>query len=821
MPYLNEDFKIIASIYKELYKCPNMHRNVLRKVVQKRTGASREKYNKAIEGMISLDRVAINKETLSLNKEEFQLGMLQKSKFDHNPELLLPNNKTIALDPGAVGGFNMGDYLDFVYVGNKPVIMGKSSKTFTKRHERPKTLRDNNESVENLVAGRVVKISHNNLMFIPNRKDIPSRRIPILNPQEEYPNFQDKLCMMKLENYNAPALGGTIVEIRGDAGNPIHEYELVAENCGAIMNWDDVQNEIDKIPTKVDVSKLDLISEAQAKTNARGKTVDLRHLPFVTVDPATCKDMDDAIYSTLDENGNVVCYTAVANVTKYVNLASKIFKKYVEGEFTIYAPNKAYNILPPKLSTGICSLNPNQDRLAFVVKTVIDPNGNVLESNIYDSVIRSRQKYSYEQAQEIVNNQNDNFKRMEIADKIAGGEELNLDEQTIMNYYAAEAIKKGFENRRMIRFVSNKERDVIFDNDLDDVVDIKPVEHLAYHEVIESFMVTANEATAKYAKDHNLPVVFRVHDKPSERKTQRAGEFFSILGIDFDGDLSPQGTRSLLEKIHNTSSEEVVNEFLIRTQSRAVYSDKLYKDNGESEQNDGSWLGDRISHYALQSKHYSHTTSPIRRAPDYFTQYNILAHIHGTKPINKNIISDVVKQANERQLIVDQAEKDFADISSVLYCEKHIGESMSGKVTKLRYTSPEEGFEDDIVVVVKNDEKGISVEIPLSEVLGRKNHNCSLSEQFCAVFDENGNTVLTLCKPVDFTIVSADRKTMNIIGGTNKQMVDCAQRREEYKNKRNADFGGFHQKEKDKSRKRREQESLHKKDGYEIGDEWK
>lgn len=810
MAYTNEDIKIISRIYKELYENPNEHRNVLRKVVLKRTGVSREKYNKIIEGLIALNVVNINKETISLNSDDIRLGMLQKGSSGNNFELILPNNKHIAVDASvAGGGYNLGDFLDFVQIGGKVILLGKSSKTFKKNKE--KTLRKVDGDADNLVLGRVVKIRHDDLVFIPNRKNIPLRRIPILNPIEEYPSLQDKLCIMKLENFDAPAMGGTIVQIKGDAGNPIHEYDAIAESCGAIMSWDDVQDEIDKIPSKVDVSKLDLISEAQAKINPKGKVVDLRHLPFVTVDPATCKDMDDAIYSTIDENGNTVCYTAVANVTKYVDLNSQIGKKYVEGAFTIYAPNKAYNILPTKLSTGICSLNPNQDRLAFVVKTVIDVNGNVLESNIYDSVIRSRQKYSYEQAQEIVNSQNDEFKRMEIADKIANGEELSLDEQTIMNYYAGEVIKKGFENRRMIRFVSNKERDVIFDSDLDDVVDIKPVEHLGYHEVIEAFMITANEATAKYAKDNNLPNIYRVHDKPSERKTQRADEFFKILGIEFDGDFSAQGTRNLIERIHNTSSEEVVNDFLIRTQSRAVYDDKLYRDNKDDDKEGKSWLGEGISHYALQSKHYSHTTSPIRRLPDYLTQYNILAHIHGKPIIKLGAISSIAKHSNDKQFVVDQAERDFADISSVLYCEKHIGERMTGKVTKLRYTTPEEGFEDEIVVVVKNDDKGISVEIPLSEVLGRKNQNCSLSEQFCAVYDENGNTVLTLCKPVDFIIASADRLTMNIVGKTNKQMVDCARRREENKNKRISEFGSAHAKEKNKSRDRREKDKLHKK----------
>ena len=200
-------------------------------------------------------------------------------------------------------------------------------------------------------------------------------------------------------------------------------------------------------------------------------------------------------------------------------------------------------------------------------------------------------------------------------------------------------------------------------------------------------------------------------------------------------------------------------------QSRAIYSDKLYPKNKEDEkEEEAQWLGERISHYALQSPHYSHTTSPIRRVPDYITQFNILAHMHKTEPLNAGLIQSIAEYANDRQLDIAQAEKDFEDISSVFYCEKHIGDIMKGVVSKIRYTSPEEGYDDDIVVIVKNDSKGISAEIPLSQILGRRADNYIISEQCCAVYDKAGNIVLNICKPLDFIIEKADRKTMTIVG---------------------------------------------------------
>lgn len=819
MAFDEELIKGMSAIYKFVYENPNVHRNTLRKqMINKGKIASKEKFSRILEGLIALDKLKISGELVFINPEFVNVGVFQKSG-DGGYIVTPKSNKHFGVSKSVAAGFNSGDVVDLVieFSGKeaRPIILGKSKKEKSELEEQKKivkkpTVSKLEETRDNLVLGRVVKLSHDELVFIPNKKSIPLRQIPILNNKDEMSAFQDKICVMEFENIDAPLLGGRIVAVKGDAGNPIHEYDAIAESYGAIMSWDDpkVKAEIERIPTAVDVDSLSLISEEDAQISQKGHTVDLRHIPFVTVDPATCKDMDDAIYSTFDENGDIVCYTAVANVTKYVNLNSEIGKRYVNGGFTIYAPNKAYNILPTKLSTGICSLNPDEDRLAFVVKTVIDKsNGKVKSSNIYDALIRSRHKYSYEDAQLIVDHLDCEEAKPYLQAKSAAGESFLPEEQILMNYYAGQTIKVGFDQRKMIRFVANKEREIVFDDDLQDVVDIKITPHLYYHEVIEAFMVTANEATAKYAKDKGLDNVYRVHDEPNPKKIERANEFFDVLGIEFDGDLSAQGTRTLIDLIRDTANEEVINKFLIKMQSRAVYSEHLYSEKKKPTEND--WVGERISHYALQSPHYSHTTSPIRRVPDYMTQYNILADIHETKPVSLEKIQHVVDVANKRQLDVDQAEKDFEDISSVIYCEKHIGETMSGRITKIRYTSAEEGYEDEILVIVKNEERGIVAEIPLSQILGRPTIDCALSEQGCAVYDGRGNIVLTLCKPIDFIIEKADRKTMTVVGKTNKELVLLAESKSvDYRN-RNRQPGAVHREAKYNRDKRIKNNAAH------------
>lgn len=793
--------QILRGIYKNQTE-GGIHRNTLRKqLVSSGKFSSKAEFDRFLEGLIALGKVKADRDMISLDPKTIEVGLLQKineeyyistpSRREH-----LPTSKAVA------AGYKPGDVLDISieYMGKKPqaIILGRSQKVLDPsafiKSKPTKKQEENNQNNEqkvfagpkttiekdNLLLGRVVDVGLGNIVFIPNKKSLPIRHIPINNNKDEFAKFKNRICVMELVSLDSPLLGGEIVEIKGEAGNPIHEFDAIAENYGSIMTWNtpELQTEIAKIPSSVDVSKLDLISEKEAQISQRGKTVDLRHLPFSTIDPASCKDMDDAMYSTIDENGDYVVYTAVANVTKYVDLNSAIGQNYIQGAFTTYAPNKAYGILPDELSTVICSLNPDEDRLAFVVKTVIDKiSGQVKSSNIYDSVIRSRHKYSYEEAQEITDTLGETISKNMLKEKLDNGESLSLDEQILMNHYAAEAIKAGFTRRRMIRFTSNTERNITFDEDMRDIVDICPAPHLPYHEVVEYFMLTANETAAKMLKDLNLNGIYRIHEEPNAKNIGRAKEFFDILGISSDDNLSAQTTNQLVDIVKNTPYEETVNEFLIKMQSRAVYSKDLYSKVKIDDFMD--YDQPLISHYALQSPHYSHTTAPIRRVVDYITHYNILANIHGNQPIGQDVIDSIIETANQRQLDIDQAEKDFVDISSVIYAEKHIGETFKGRISKFRLCSNEENYNDDILVIVRNQETGISAEIPLSQVVGKRARNCSLSSQSCAVYDERGNVVLKLCAPLDFIVEKADRISMTIVGRTNREMVKGADRREQ------------------------------------------
>jgi len=794
----SKDFKFIKTrekVYKEIAKKPQDLTTLRTYMVKKHLVDSGNKFDKAISMLKESGRIVLKAGNISLTPQSVKTGVfVLRSKGGY--VLLDGDNKQYAIKRENSEGFNSNERVNIVFSDEnghlEPFIVSKAEKTSEKSIRDDLPVQDSE-----LILGRVTKVSHDELIFIPNDRRF-TRNIMILNPKTDMAKFQDKICLMRIgdrEKNGIPATG-YIVEIKGEAGNPISEYDAIAENAGANMSWssEKLEKEISEIPSEVDLTDKVLVAESE-KTIQRGEdeVVDLRNLAFTTVDPATCKDMDDAIYSTYDEKGRLVVYTAVANVTKYVDLNSEIGKRYIQGGFTVYAPNKAYNILPPQLSTGICSLNPNVDRLAFVVKSVInEKTGQPISSTIMDAVICSQEKYSYERAQEICD-ENPDINMENLKKKILAGEKLAKEEQVIMNSKTADILWKGFKKRNSISFETRNEYDVHFNDDFSDIVDITAQQHIPYHKVIEAFMLTANEATAKFCLDNNIPNIYRVHDMPNEDKLAMAYEFFGYLDIPFDGDLTPMGIKRIINNVSGSRKEKVVNNFLVRLQSKAKYNNSPNPKGGElvvnrdkSDKSKTSTISvsrqqlreqieesmqymENISHFGLQSKHYSHTTSPIRRISDFVTHKNILSYIHEKEMIDEKTVLEIAQWANQMQDAVDQAEREFDDLNSAIYCENHIGEVMRGTVCSFKKLKEGKDMTaSDILVLIEDEEKGVKVQIPASEILPNETKNVTISMYGSAIVNKNNsNALVRLCDEITFKLVKSDRITREVSGTTN------------------------------------------------------
>ena len=800
-------------VFKAVAQNPGDINTVKERLRKAKVSSSRTKINRAIDDLIKSGRLILKDKQLYVNPSTIKHAKLVQSNgtsyllFDGDSHQYYIDRRDAGNIPSG-SRVQVGSYFlaSKGKMEERSFVMGIDKSQQTKQDEIEEIVDKTDTS--NIVYGRVMKTSHDELVFLPNDRRRFKKPIFIANDKRGVAKYQDKICTMQIvsnETETEQAVG-FLQEIKGDAGNPIAEYDAIAESHGAIMSYSDekVQKEIENIPTEVDLSKYQLISMGEQRTlnSAKPQIVDLRGLNFTTTDPATCKDMDDAIYSTFDEKGNLVVYAAVANVTKYVKLNSEIGRRYIQAGFTTYAPNKAYNILPPELSTNICSLNPNVPRLAFVVKTVINPkSGKPISSSIMDAVIESKEKFSYEQAQEICDEHSE-ITRETITDKVKKGLPLSREEQVVMNKLASDILWKGLNGRNLIQFDSDNEYDVKLNEDMSDIVDIEKEPHIPYHKVIEAFMVTANEATAEFALRNGIPNIYRVHEEPSESKIEQAYEFFDYLNIPFDGDLSPRAIKTIVASVKGTDKEKVVNNFLVRMQSKAKYCNtpnpqdvKLVGKSGHRQERTKKFgeeakadferkqdvvtgdimhdavkkLDKTISHFGLQSEHYSHTTSPIRRITDYVTHYNILAYLNGENMLDQQQVRDIALWANQMQDSVDLSEREFNELNSAIYCTHHINDVMKGHICSFRKLADKKDITpEEIVVIVENEDKGIRVQIPLVDVLAYKGvttKKVAITPYGSAIVNKNTNSpILTVCQELTFKIAESDRITRQITG---------------------------------------------------------
>lgn len=769
----HENTKLKEEIYKFLTQNAGDRYTIIDMLLRSKVASSRNKIESLLDQLINEGRLVEKGQNIECN-----------SSYLKQARILLKDGKTYVVFSGNKEKYFVENPFDFKIYSGAKVEVGSYLKIEKNRaiptlfiSQFEKTADKIKVDDSGLIYGRVMKTSGNELAFFANDKRF-AHPIIITNDKLEMSKFQDKICTLRVEteeiDFNRAT--GRIVEVKGDAGNPISEYEAIAVSHGAVMGWDDEEfkEEIENAPLTVDIDKYKLVSEDEYSLYKSEKDciADLRSLCFTTTDPVDCKDMDDAIFSTFDENGNLVIYTAVANVSKYINLNSNIGRQYLMGCFTTYSPNKAYNILPPQYSTNICSLNPNEDRLALVVKSVIDSKtGEKISDEIMDAIIESKGKYSYEQAQEICDKSS--LSSTDLYKKIMAGKALTPDEQIVMNQKASKILSKSFDKRESLQFESKDEYRVIFNEDMSDIEDIVPEDNCEYHKVIENFMVSANESTAKYALDNNIPNIYRVHSNPVDSKIDRAIEFFGFLNVAFDGDFSIKGLRKVLALVKGTKKEKIVNRFLIRLQSKAKYSISVDPEPNKNLPIDrlkyqGKFAKNQISHFGLQSTGYSHSTSPIRRVPDYLTHYNILAHIHGEKPYGINRLSTIVEWANSMEVQNKQAEREFQRVNSAIYCEHHIGDVMHGNILsfKRNIDSTTQKNLDEIMVEIENEEKGIVVQVPLREVLaskGKNSKNCAISRYGCAIVDAvNKKPILRICDDIDFKILSSNRMTRQV-----------------------------------------------------------
>lgn len=406
---------------------------------------------------------------------------------------------------------------------------------------------------------------------------------------------------------------------------------------------DDVMAEVEKIPSEV--SEEEMLSRT-----------DLRDKMIFTIDGKDTKDIDDAISIEKIDNDKYILGVHIADVSHYVKKGSYLDDDAYERGTSVYLVDRVVPMLPHKLSNGICSLNPNVDRLAMSCVMEINGKGYVSNYQIFKSVIRSKKQMNYDDVNSILE---DNV--------IPSGYEEYLDTLRTMNELS-NILRKKMVRHGYIEF-NIKEPKIIVDDSCHPV-DIKICEQRTGEKLIENFMIVANETVAGFIEDKNLPGIYRVHDKPNKEKLIEYLKFLSIKGYNIKADVnrfSPKDYQNIINKFKNDPARDILGTLAIQTMSKAKYSDI------------------NIGHYGIASKRYSHFTSPIRRYPD-LTLHRLLKDYLGTP--NSKVIDSWRKslpgisiQTSKKELDSVDCERDVEKMKKAEYMMDHIGEVYTGVIS--------------------------------------------------------------------------------------------------------------------------------------------
>ena len=441
-----------------------------------------------------------------------------------------------------------------------------------------------------------------------------------------------------------------VLEVFGDADDADACCKAILAESGAPTEFSD----------KVLAEAIE-VSENEIHPKEILARLDLRKEAIFTIDSADSKDLDDAISVEKVRSGWRLG-VHIADVSFYVKAGGELDREALKRGTSIYYADKVIPMLPRELSNGICSLNPNEDRLTFSIIMDLDKEGNLVSYDIKKSVINSRVKGVYSEVNAILDGSADK----ETLKKYNG----LVTKIKLMKELCDVLIKKR-EKRNSLDIVSFESKIII--NEKREVVDIKPRISGVSERIIEEFMLLANEAAATFAMKHSLPFIYRVHEYPDSEKMFNLCTVLRELGIDtnkVEKKPTPERMNVILKSTKGTKHETLVNNLLLRSLAKAKYSDT------------------NLGHYGLVLENYAHFTSPIRRYPDLAIHRILTSAISGMgeKKI-KSRYGDFVKSASlgssNTELRAVKIERDCEDCYKAQFMESHIGEDFEGEISSV------------------------------------------------------------------------------------------------------------------------------------------
>lgn len=448
---------------------------------------------------------------------------------------------------------------------------------------------------------------------------------------------------------------GKIVEVLGENMAPGMEIQIAIRTHQIPHEW----------PAEVDQQVAGLAEDVPEE--AKQGRVDLRSLPLVTIDGEDARDFDDAVYCEAKKGGGWRLWVAIADVSYYVRPESALDKEAINRGNSVYFPSQVVPMLPEVLSNGLCSLNPQVDRLCMVCEMTISDTGKLSGYKHYEAVMNSHARLTYTKVHEIL--EGDEELRERYKELVPHLEELHKMYQVL----------KGARDERGAIEFETVETKFIF-NAQRKIETIEPVIRNDAHKLIEECMILANIASASLVEKAKEAALYRVHEPPGEERLTGFRDFLGELGLDLSGGLEPSPTdyANLMKQIGERPDKELIQTMLLRSMKQAVYN------------------ADNAGHFGLALKRYAHFTSPIRRYPDLLLHRAIKYLIAKNEGRNQDRwtptggyhysfddMNFYGEQCSMTERRADDATREVADWLKCEYMQDHVGEELDGVVANV------------------------------------------------------------------------------------------------------------------------------------------
>ncbi|NLP11085.1 ribonuclease R [bacterium] len=477
--------------------------------------------------------------------------------------------------------------------------------------------------------------------------DIKIQKDILLSPADTAELVEGQKLVVTIEAWEHDQLNplGKVVEILGHPEDP-------GVDVASIVHGFDLET---TFSAEVTQAAEELTEALPAEEIAR--RVDLRNTVTFTIDPADAKDFDDAVSLEAMENGHWLLGVHIADVSYFVAQGSLIDREAQQRGTSIYLVDRVIPMLPERLSNKLCSLTPGDDKLCFSVLMQVTRQGEVVSHSFARSVIRSRKRFSYEEAQQVLDGQ--------LSSPFS---DVLRDMWTLSKSLIAARKKRGAVD------FDSLEIKVVLDEQ-GKPIKLHKRERLDTHRLIEEFMLLANVTVARFVGqelaeklDQQLPFVYRVHDKPTRTDVEELMTLAQVFGVEVQPAkrVTPHYFQRLSEQFQTHPAATVLQNALLRTMTKAKYTTA------------------NVGHFGLAYSHYTHFTSPIRRYPDLMVHR--LLHLYQTKPEQPVHRSDLERQcqlASENEIRAQEAERASIKMKQLEFLEAHIGEEFSGFISRI------------------------------------------------------------------------------------------------------------------------------------------